>query len=338
MTFPCCPGADSGRRAPAWHGRIAMSLGLLACLPPAWAQQPKYPARTVRMIIPFSPGGATDVPGRIISQKLGDALGQQVIVDNRPGAGGTIGTEQAAKAPPDGHTLLLTATPHAISAGLHPKLPYDPVLDFAPIMQVGSGPNVLAIHPSLPAKSVTQLVALARARPGTIDYASSGNGSAQHLFGALFLSMAGVQMTHIPYKGSAQATTDLIAGQVSVGFPGIAIALPHSRAGRLRALAVTSGQRSKVMPEVPTINEAGVGGYEATLWLGLLAPRGTPPEIVNRLYNEVSLLLKSPEVEASFLATGTDVTLTSPERFAAFLREEVKKWSTVTRALGKDAQ
>ncbi len=320
-----------------WGHAMAGVMCAAAFCAPAYAQQQKYPVRPVRMIVPFSPGGATDVPGRIISQKLGEALGQQVVIDNRPGAGGTIGTDLAAKALPDGYTLLLTGTPHAISASLYQKLPYDPLLDFAPIMQVGSGPNVLVVHPAVPAKTVGQLIALARSQPGKIDFASSGNGSAQHLFGALFVSMADVKLSHIPYKGSAQATTDLIGGQVSVGFPGIAIALPHARSGRLRPLAVTSGQRSKVMPEIPTIDEAGVKGYEATLWLGIFTQKGTPQDIVNRVHDEVARILKSPEAEASFLATGTDVTVTSPERFAQFVRRELEKWARVIKAVGARA-
>ena len=298
------------------------------------SQAQNYPARPIRIIIPFSPGGATDVPGRIIAQHLSEALGQQVLIDNRPGAGSTLGADVVAKASPDGYTLLLTATTHVISASLYKKLPYHALLDFAPIMQVGSGPNVLAVHPSLPAKSVKELIALAKAQPGKIDFASSGNGSSQHLFGALFMSMAGIKMTHIPYKGSAQATTDLIAGQVSVGFPGIAIALPHTRAGRLRALGVTSAQRSQAMPEVPTIAEAGVRGYAATLWLGLMAPKGTPQEIINRLHEALAKLLKQPEVERGFLATGTDVTTSTPEGFSRFVKSEYDKWAKVVKETG----
>jgi tripartite-type tricarboxylate transporter receptor subunit TctC len=301
---------------------------------PAFAQN--YPLRSIRMIVPFSPGGATDVPARIVGQRLTEALGQQVIIDNRPGAGSALGAEVVARAQPDGYTLLLTATTHVISASLYKKLAYDAIRDFAPIMQIGSGPNVLAIHPSLPAKSVRDLIALAKAQPGKIDFASSGNGSAQHLFGALFTSMAGIKLTHIPYKGSAPATTDLISGQVSVGFPGIALALPHTRAGRLRSLAVTSAGRSRAMPDVPTISEAGVAGYAATLWLGLLAPRGTPAEIIQRLHAEIARLLKHPDVESLYLATGTDVTISTPAEFGQFLAAEYQKWAQVIKTI--DAQ
>ncbi|MCE9639013.1 MAG: tripartite tricarboxylate transporter substrate binding protein [Betaproteobacteria bacterium] len=313
---------------------LPVAAALLAAALPLCAQT--YPTRPVRIVVPFSPGGATDVPGRIVAQRLSEAFGQQVIIDNRPGAGSMLGADAVAKAPPDGYTLLLTATTHVISAGLYKKVPYDAVRDFAPVMLIGSGPNVLTVHPSLPAKSVRELIALAKARPNKIDYASSGNGSAQHLFGALFLSMANITMMHIPYKGSAPATTDLISGQVSVGFPGIALVLPHSKSGRLRALAVTSEKRSKTMPEVPAIAEAGVPGYAATLWLGLLAPKGTPPEIIQQLYVEISKLLRQPDVESTFLATGNDVTIGTANEFGLFLKAEFDKWAKIIKAV--DAQ
>ena len=311
--------------------RLPVALMMLFAASPLLAQN--YPARPIRMIVPFSPGGATDVPARIVAQRLSEALGQQVIIDNRPGAGSMLGAEAVAKASPDGYTLLLTATTHVISASLYTKLPYDAVRDFAPVMLIGSGPNVLTVHPSLPAKSVRELIALAKARPNKIDYASSGNGSAQHLFGALFMSMANITMMHIPYKGSAPAITDLISGQVSVGFPGIALVLPHSRAGRLRALAVTSEKRSKAMPEVPAIAEVGVPGYAATLWSGLLAPKSTPPEVIQKLYDEIAKLLRLPDVESTFLATGTDVTISTPDQFGQFLKAEYDKWAKVIKAV-----
>jgi tripartite-type tricarboxylate transporter receptor subunit TctC len=214
---------------PGWTRRVLLAFAVIVVALPVHAQN--YPVRPVRMIVPFSPGGATDVPARILAQRLSEAFGHQIVIDNRPGAGGVLGADAVAKAPPDGYTLLLTATTHVISASLYQKLPYDAIRDFAPVMLIGSGPNVLTVHPSLPAKNVRELIALAKARPGKIDYASSGNGSSQHLFGALFMSLADIRMMHIPYKGSAPATTDLIAGQVSVGFPGIALVLPHTKAG-----------------------------------------------------------------------------------------------------------
>ena len=293
-----------------------------------------YPVRPVRLVIPFSPGGATDVPGRILAQKLSEVWGQQMLVDNRPGAGSTIGTDLVAKAPADGYTLLLTATPFVIGAGLYRKLPYDPLKDFAPVMQIGSAPNVLVVHPSLPAKTVRELIALARAQPDKIDFASSGNGSAQHLFGVLFTSLAKIQLMHIPYKGSAPATTDLIAGQVSVGFPGIAIALPHSKAGRLRSLGVTSAQRSPQMPDVPSIAEAGVPGYAATLWLGVAAPEGTPKAIIGALHAEITKILQSADLKGGFQAVGTDVVATTPEAFGSLIKAELTKWVKVVRESG----
>ena len=315
-----------------WTRGVPLAFAGLVVATPVVAQN--YPARPLRMIVPFSPGGATDVPARILAQRLSEAFGHQIVIDNRPGAGGVLGADAVAKAPPDGYTLLLTATTHVISASLYKKLPYDAIRDFAPVMLIGSGPNVLTVHPSLPAKNVRELIALAKTRPGKIDYASSGNGSAQHLFGALFMSLADVRMMHIPYKGSAPATTDLIAGQVSVGFPGIALVLPHTKAGRLRALAVTSAERSKAMPDVPSIAEAGVPGYAATRWLGLLAPKGTPPEIVQKLYDEIAKLLRQPEVESAYLATGTDVTISNPEQFGRFVQAEYDKWAKVIRTIG----
>lgn len=310
---------------------LAVMAGLSAG---AQAAEQNYPARPIRMIIPFSAGGATDTPGRIIAAKLSETLGQQVVVDNRPGAGSTIGTDIVAKANPDGYTLLMTATPFVISANLYHKLPYEPLKDFVPVMQFGSAPNALVVHPLLPARSVHELVVLARSQPGEIDYASSGNGSAQHLFGAMFISMAGINMTHIPYKGSGPATADLLGGQVKVGFPGIAIALPHHKAGRLRALGVTSAKRSPQMPDVPSIAEAGVAGYDGTLWLGIAAPKGTPRAVVAKLTNEITNLLQQPDVRDGFTRTGTDPMATTPEQFGALIKTEYAKWGKVIRDAG----
>lgn len=270
-------------------GRLAaFGLSLLAA-GHAWSQPAAgpYPSRPVRLVLPFSAGGLVDVPGRIIAQKLSEALGQPVVVDNRPGAGSTIGADAVAKAKPDGYTLLLTSTTHVISANLYKSLPYGSLRDFAPVMKIAEGPYVLTLHPSLEARSVAELVALAKARPGTIDYVSSGNGSSQHLVGVLFCALTGAALNHVPYRGSSQATQDLVGGQVKVGFVGTPIALPHIKAGRLRGLAVTSVKRSAELLDVPTLQEAGVAGFDATIWIGLLAPAGTPRELIAKLNTEI---------------------------------------------------
>ena len=233
-----------------------------------------YPSRPLRLILPFSAGGAADVPARILMQRMSESLGQQIVVENRPGAGSTIGADTAAKAPPDGYTLFMISNTHFVASGLYRKLAYDPLNDYTPISQITSAPNVLLVHPSLPVKTVKELIALARAQPGKIDYASSGNGSTQHLTGALFTKMAGINMTHIPYRGSGPATADLLAGQVTVGFPGIAGMMQHIRTGKLRPLGVSSIRRSRELPDVPTLSEAGVPGYELEGWFGIAAPKG----------------------------------------------------------------
>jgi tripartite-type tricarboxylate transporter receptor subunit TctC len=290
-----------------------------------------FPTKPIRMIVPFSPGGSVDVPGRIIARKLADALGQQVIVDPRPGAGSTIGTEAVARAPADGYTLLLTAPAFVISAGLYKKLPYDPLTDFAAVGLVGSAPCVLVVHPSLPAKNVKQLVALARAQPGKINFGSSGNGTSPHLFGMLFMQMTNTVMTHIPYRGSGPSTTDLISGEVSVGFPGIATALPHIKLGRLRSLAVTSAQRSPQMPDVPTIAESGVPGYDAALWLGIVVPQGTPKAVIDKLNNEINNVLQLTEVKDGYMSIGFSAVGSTPEAFAAYIKSEYAKWVKIVR-------
>ncbi len=312
---------------------VLVAAAVLGLAQLAYAQN--YPNRPIRIVVPFSPGGAADVPARILGQKLSETLGQQVIIDNRPGAGSTIGAESVAKASPDGYTLLFLTNTHFVSAALYKKLAYDALNDFVPITEVGNAPNVLVVHPALPAKSVKELIALAKSRPGKIDFASSGNGSSQHLFGALFMSMTGTNMMHIPYKGSGPATADLISGQVQVGFPGIAIALPQVKSGRLRALGVTSAKRSLEMPDVPTIDEAGVKGYDATLWLGLAAPKATPREIIAKLHGEILRTLRMPDVQKALLATGTETSFQdTPEKFGVFLRSEMAKWAKVVKDSG----
>ena len=312
---------------------LAGALGLVAASVEAQAQA--YPARPVRLIIPFSAGGAADVPARVLMQRLSETLGQQVIIENRPGAGSTIGADAAAKAPPDGYTLFWISNTHFVSAALHKKLAYDALNDFTPVTQVTSAPNVLVVHPSLPVKTVKDLIALAKARPGQIDYASSGNGSTQHLTGALFCSMAGIRMTHIPYRGSGPVTADLLGGQVQVAFPGIAGMLPHIRSGKLRALGVSGQKRSPELPGVPTIAEAGVKGYEMVAWFGISAPRALPRDIQMKLHGDLLRVLKTSEMQKSLVAAGQEPAWQdTPERFYEFLKVESAKWARVVRDSG----
>jgi tripartite-type tricarboxylate transporter receptor subunit TctC len=308
------------------------AAALLAGALPSYAQD--YPARPIRVIVPFSPGGAVDGPTRAVAQELSKRLNQQVVIDNRPGAGATIGSEAVAKAAPDGYTLLLASQTNAISATLYTKLSFNPIDDFVPISLIGREPGVLVVHPSLPAKTVKELVDLARAQPGRIDYASSGNGSGQHLFAAQFLAMAGVKMNHVPYRGSGQATTDLIGGVVVMGMPGLAGMLPHIKSGKLRALAVTSERRSPQLPDVPTMIEAGIPGYSAYVWLGLLAPKGTPGSIVERLNREVLAALDTPEVKGYMANASIEALGSTPAEFGAFFRAERDNWARVIRESG----
>jgi len=305
---------------------------LLAAALPLRAQD--YPARPIRVIVPFSPGGAVDGPTRAVAQELSRRLNQQVVIDNRPGAGATIGSEAVAKAAPDGYTLLLASQTNAISATLYTKLSFNPIEDFVPISLIGREPGVLVVHPSLPAKTVKELVELARAQPGRIDYASSGNGSGQHLFAAQFLAMANVKMNHVPYRGSGQATTDLIGGVVAMGMPGLAGMLPHIKAGKLRALAVTGERRSPQLPDVPTMIEAGFAGFSAYVWLGLLAPKGTPAPIVERLNREVLAALDTPEVKGYMANASIEALGSTPAEFGAFFRTERDNWARVIKESG----
>jgi tripartite-type tricarboxylate transporter receptor subunit TctC len=305
-----------------------------AALAPAPAAAQDYPARPIRIIVPFSPGGAVDGPTRMVAQELTKRLNQQVVVDNRPGAGATIGTEAVAKAPPDGYTLLLASQTNAISATLYPKLSFNPIDDFAPISLIGREPGVLVVNPALPVKTVQELIELARSKPGQIDYASSGNGSGQHLFAAQLFSMAGVKLNHVPYRGSGQATTDLIGGVVSVGVPGLAGMLPHIRSGKLRALAVTGAQRSAQLPDVPTLAESGFPGYSAYVWLGLLAPKGTPQPVIERLNREVLAVLDGAEVKGYMANASIEALGSSPAEFGAFFRTERDNWAKVIQSTG----
>jgi tripartite-type tricarboxylate transporter receptor subunit TctC len=294
----------------------------------------EYPTRPVRVIVPFSPGGAVDGPMRVIAQELSKRLGQQVVVENKPGAGATIGTEVVARALPDGYTLLLASQTNAISASLYKSLPFDPIEDFAPISLIGREPGVLVVHPALPVKTLQEFVAYAKARPGKIDYASSGNGSGQHLFMAQLAAQTGMQLNHVPYRGSGQATTDVIAGVVPVSIPGTAGMVGHIKAGKLRALAVTGATRSPELPDVPTVMESGVPGYEAYVWMGLLAPKGTPAPIVDRLYRELTQVLATPEAKRYMASAGIEIVGSSPAQFGAYFRGERDHWAKVIRETG----
>lgn len=311
-----------------------LAVLFLALAVPLGASAQAFPQRAVRIVVPFSAGGAVDVPARLLAHRLAEAWTHGVVVDNRPGAGSTIGAAEVARAPADGCTLLLTSNTHVISAALYEKLGYDPIRDFAPVIEVGHAPNVLVVHPAFPARSVAELVAMANARPGAIDYASSGNGSSQHLFGALLFAMTGVRANHVPYKGSGQATNDLLAGRVPVSLPGINNVLPHIKAGKLRALAVTSAKRSPELPDVPTMAEAGVPGYEATLWLALLAPAATPKDVLARIQADTGKALLNEDLRLGFAKSGTEIEPRSAEQLGERLRSELARWTKLIKEAG----
>jgi tripartite-type tricarboxylate transporter receptor subunit TctC len=311
---------------------ILLCAALAAVFSPAQAQQ--YPTKPVRIVVPAAPGGGTDITARIIAPKLSEQLGQQVVVENRAGAGTMIGSEAVARAAPDGYTLLMGISTLAINPAMFKKVPYDALKDFAPISQVVSLPNVLVTHPSLPTKTVKELVAFARARPGQLNYASAGVGTNPHLSMELFLAMTGLKMIHVPYKGAGPGLVDTVAGHVSVMTPSIISGLPHVRGGRLRALGVTSAKRAGGVPDIPTIAEAGVPGYDAVQWFGVLAPTATPRTIVVRLHGEIVRVLQAADVRGRLSADGADPVGSSPEEFAAFMRAETAKWAKVVKDAG----
>ena len=316
--------------------RRRTTLAAMAALPlmrNAWAQA-DYPARTVRVVVPFSPGGAVDGPMRAVAQEMGKRMGQQFVIDNKPGAGATIGSELVARAAPDGYTLLLASQTNAISASLYSKLSFNPVEDFAGISLLGREPGVLVVHPSMPVRTVAELIAYAKERPGQVNYASSGNGSGQHLFMAMFASMAGIRLTHVPYRGSGQATTDLLAGTVPMAIPGTAGMVTHIKAGKLRPLAVSGVTRSPQLPDVPTLAESGLAGYSAYVWMGLLAPKGTPAPIVERLNREARTALGTPEVRGYFGEAGIEIVGSSPSEMDTYFREERERWARVVKETG----
>jgi tripartite-type tricarboxylate transporter receptor subunit TctC len=312
---------------------IAIALfAAFAALPCAQAQN--YPNRAIRLVVPSSPGGGTDITGRIVAQKLSEQLGQQVVVDNRAGAGTIIGNEIVAKAPPDGYTLLMGLSTLAINPSMFAKLPYDALRDFAPVSLVVLSPNILTIHPSVPAKNVKEFVALAKARPGTITFGSAGLGTSPHLSGELLKVLAKIDMVHVPFKGSGQSVISQLAGEIAANFPSVPTAIPYIKANRLRGLGVTTAKRTQALPEVPSIAEAGVAGYEATQWFGVLAPAGTPRPIIDRLNQELVKMLRTPEMRDRLTADGTDPVGNTPEEFAAYIKSETDKWTRVIKAAG----
>ena len=314
--------------------KLIAGLALAAICSAAAAQT--YPTKTVRMIVGYPPGGPTDVLARIVSQKLTQAWGQQVIVDNRPGASGMIGAEFTARAAPDGYTLLMVPVTYAVTPSLFSKMTYDVEKDLAPVAQVAAAPFILVVHPTLPVKTVKDLITLARSRPGQLNFASASTGGMPHLAGELFNSMTGVKMVHIPYKGAAPATTDLLSGQVTLMFNNMLSAMPQVKAGRLRAVAVTSLTRSAAAPELPTIAET-VPGYEANGWYGAFAPAATPKDLINRVNAEMNRIMKMPDVTQRLAGDGVEAVGTTPEQFGAYLKQEVAKWGKVVKASGAKA-
>jgi tripartite-type tricarboxylate transporter receptor subunit TctC len=314
---------------------IACLLGAAALPAMAADIAADYPAKTIRLIVPFTPGGSTDILARLIGQKLTEAWGRQVVIDNRPGAGGNIGVDLAAKSPADGYTLVMGHIgTFGVNPTLYPKLPYDPIRDFQPITLVALVPNMLSVNPSLPAKSVKELVALARAKPGTINFGSGGNGSAAHLAGEYFKLLTQTDIVHIPYRGTAPAVTDLIAGQISMMITGVPPTLQFVKAGRLRALAVATGKRLPLLPDLPTIAEAGVPGYEATQWYGVLAPAGTPRPVINKLNSEIVKAIHGADVREKLAADAAEPVGNTPEEFGAFIKKEIARWAPVVKASG----
>ena len=316
------------------HPARALVFALSAVAASSAAAQ-TYPTKPIRLVVPFAAGGALDVVARVIGAKLGESWGRQVVIDNRLGAAGNIGAEYVAKAAPDGYTLLMSSvTTMAINMSLLEKPPYDFVRDYAPVALVASAPLGLIVHPALPAKWVREFVALAKARPGALNYFSSGTGSGTHLAAALFEQMAGIRTTHIPYKGGAQGVTDLLSGQVQFAFSTIGLAQPHVQSGRLRMIAVSSPKRYSRLPGIPTIAESGVKGYEAAQWYGVVAPAGTPSAIVTRLGVEVNAIVAQPELAERFYSQGIEPVGSTPEQFAAFIRSSVTKYAKIVKVLG----
>ena len=320
---------------PSIHCLLVGLVAFAAAAAPMGVQAQAWPSKPIKYVVPFAPGGTTDILARTVGEKLSIALGQPVVVENKPGAGGGVGADFTAKAAPDGYTIMGgTISTHAINASLYSNLPYDPVKDFAAITLIARVPNLLVINPDIKAKNVAELIALMKANPGKFTFASSGNGTSQHLSGELFKSMAGVDMQHIPYKGSPPALQDVVGGQVSMTFDNITTAWPLAKAGKLRPLAVTTAKRSSIAPEVPTLAESGLPGFEVGSWQGVFAPAGTPPEIVKRLNAEIVKILNMPDVKERLVALGAEPVGDTPEQYSAYVKSEVAKWSDIVKKSG----
>lgn len=297
-----------------------------------------YPTRPIRFVVPFAPGGPTDILARAVGQKLTEAFGQTIVIENRGGAGGNIGAELVARSPADGYTMLMGATStHAINPSLYHKLGFDPVKDFIPVSLVANTPSLLAVHPALPVRTIKDLIALAKARPGQLTYASAGNGSSNHLAGVLLSMMAGIDLVHVPYKGSGPALVDVISGQVPMMFNNTASVMPHVTAGKLRAVALASLERSALLPDIPTVAESGLPGFEVRSWHGVFVPAGTPREVVNRLSTEIVRAVRAADVKSRLNAQGVELVGSSPEEFAEFVKKELAKWAKVVRQSGARA-
>ena len=308
-------------------------LALFLCATNGWAAE-QYPNRPIRLIVPYSVGGATDITSRLIAPHLGEAMGQQVVVDNRPGGAAITGMDMVAKATPDGYTIMMASIAFGANPGLYAKLPFDPQKDFAPVSLVAILPTVLAIHPSVPARSVAELIALIKAKPGTINYGSAGNGSANHLSGELFKYMTSTNIVHVPYKGGGPAVVAIVAGEISILFATISSSLQHYKSGRLIPLGVSTLKRNASLPEVPTVAEAGVPGYEIFEWQGVVVPAGTPQPVIERLYKEVVKVLAKPEVKERIAGLGADVAGSTPKALGAHINSEVSRWKKVAKESG----
>jgi len=316
----------------------ALSLAASAQIDVAGAADAAYPARPIRLISPFTPGGGNDLVSRTLALAMSRNMGETIVVDNRPGANTIVGMELVAKAAPDGYTLITTSSTQAINATLYPKLPYDSIKSFSPVCRVGSSPLVIVVPPASLIKSVPELIAAARAKPGELTYPSAGTGNATHLGGELFATMAGITLTHVPYKGSGPGLTDLGAGRLAVAFSTALSVAPFVKSGRLRALAVTGSARSMFVPELPTVAESGLPGYDASTWYGVIAPAGTPRAIVTRLNSEIVKVLALPEVKDRLVAQGIDPIGDTPDQFAAYIQAEIVKWAKVIKATGVKAE